>query len=77
MPGADGRANLAVTHTLPMAAMSVVLAHGSGIDDALFVLVPLGLFALLLLVARRRAAEELAAEGDSSSAPPDDVPGNP
>jgi hypothetical protein len=39
-----------------------VLAHQGGWDEALFVLLPLGLFAALLVIARRRAEAEAAKE---------------
>jgi hypothetical protein len=39
-----------------------VLAHQGGWDEALFVAVPLALFAGLLAVARRRAESEARAE---------------
>jgi len=39
-----------------------LLAHQGGWDEALFVLVPVGFFALLLWMANRRAATRIAAE---------------
>lgn len=39
-----------------------MLAHQGGWDEALFVLVPLALFAGLLVLARRRAEAEANAE---------------
>lgn len=41
-----------------------VLAHQGGWDEALFVLVPLVIFAVLLQVAKRRAEAEKRAEHD-------------
>jgi hypothetical protein len=42
----------------------MVLAHQGGWDEALFVLVPLVIFAVLLQVAKRRAEAEQRAEKD-------------
>jgi hypothetical protein len=42
----------------------VVLAHQGGWDEALFVVIPLLLFALLLRVAKRRAEAEQRDESD-------------
>lgn len=44
-----------------------VLAHQGGWDEALFVLVPVALFAVLLWLANRRAARRLA-EADAKAA---------
>lgn len=41
-----------------------VLAHQGGWDEALFVLVPLGLFAFLLRRAQKRAEQESAEQPD-------------
>ena len=40
----------------------MVVAHQGGWDEALFVIVPLVLFAVLLGIAKRRAEAERAAE---------------
>jgi cyanate permease len=47
--------------------MSLVplLAHQGGWDEALFVLAPVGLFAVLLWLANRRAAKRLDAEEEA------------
>ena len=42
----------------------MTLAHGSGWDEALFVVVPLVTFAVLLWLAKRRAEAEQRAERD-------------
>lgn len=41
-----------------------VLAHQGGWDEALWVLVPLAVFAVLLRVAKRRAEAEASADRD-------------
>ena len=43
-----------------------VLAHEGGWDEALFVAVPMAVFAVLLWVAKRRAEAEVAAEAEAS-----------
>lgn len=48
-----------------MSLLVPLLAHQGGWDEALFVLAPVALFALLLWLANRRAAKRLEAdEGD-------------
>ena len=47
--------------------MTAVLAHQGGWDEALFVAVPLVVFAVLLLVAKRRAEREAAARDDDTA----------
>lgn len=42
----------------------MVIGHQGGWDEALFVVVPLVIFALLLRVAKRRAEDEQRAERD-------------
>ena len=44
--------------------MPVILAHQGGWDEAMFVLVPLAIFAVLLQLAKRRAEAEKRAERD-------------
>lgn len=48
----------------PCHAVSVMLAHQGGWDEALFVLVPLALFAFLLRRAQKRAEQESAEQPD-------------
>ena len=45
--------------------MGMVLAHQGGWDEALFVALPLGLFAFLLFIANRKAQAQLD-EGDDA-----------
>ena len=47
--------------------MTVVLAHQGGWDEALFVAVPMAVFASLLWVAKRRAEAEAAADSDDTA----------
>jgi cyanate permease len=48
-----------------------LLAHQGGWDEALFVLVPVGIFAVLLWLANRRAARRLAEADDERPVAPD------
>lgn len=48
--------------------MAMLLAHQGGWDEALFVAVPVALFALLLARAKRSAEAEQAAERDAERA---------
>ena len=45
----------------------MVMAHQGGWDEALFVLIPLGIFTVLLQLAKRRAEAEKRAEHDDPS----------
>jgi hypothetical protein len=61
--------------------MAMLLAHQGGWDEALFVAVPVALFAVLLVRAKRNAEAEHRAEharteqtGRSGAAPGDDRP---
>lgn len=49
----------------------MVLAHGSGIDDILLFVVPVGLAMFALRTAERRARERQNAEGDSTEHHPE------
>lgn len=47
------RSNNTGSHTLP-SVTSIVVAHQGGWDEALFLLVPIAVFALLLAISNRR-----------------------
>ena len=53
-------------------AAAQLVAHQGGWDEALFVLLPIGLFAGLLAIANKRAARELEQRGEDDDAPPRD-----
>lgn len=53
--------------------MAMLLAHQGGWDEALFVAVPVALFALLLVRAKRSAEAEQAAEAGAERAPAADT----
>ena len=68
-----------------MVTAQVLFAHAGGWDEALFVLLPIGLFAGLLALANRRATADAAREGarsadadaDADDLPADGPPGPP
>lgn len=53
--------------------MTTILAHQGGWDEALMVLVPIGLFVAVLLVANRRAKrlQEQRRESENPATPPE------
>lgn len=54
--------------------IAVVLAHQGGWDEALFVALPISLFAFLLYLANKRAQAQLDREDAEAAAGKDDEP---
>lgn len=49
----------------------MVFAHQGGWDEALFVAIPIGLFAFLLYIANKKAKSQLETEPDRTDQPQD------
>lgn len=56
--------------------LTALLAHGTGADEALFVMAPVGIFAGLLAVANRRAQAMTRNQGPPPDALEGDEPTN-